>query len=96
VSLDEEQEVIEHFAANFAKARAEAGLSQEELSFRAGVHHTSISTFQTARRLPSTLVLVKLAGALGVEAAELLKGITWEPASMMVSGGGFALEKGDD
>jgi transcriptional regulator with XRE-family HTH domain len=93
----DEREVTERFAANFARARERAGLSQEELAFRARVHHTSISTFQTARRLPSTLVLVKLAGALGIQVADLLEGIVWEPASMSVLGGGFkAASEADD
>lgn len=66
------------FAANLRGLREAAGLSQEELSFRAAVHRTQISLFEGGHRMPRLDTLIKLAGALGVTFQDLLKGIAWE------------------
>jgi transcriptional regulator with XRE-family HTH domain len=83
----------ERFAANLRGLRAEAGLTQEELSFRAGIHRTQISLMESAERLPRFETLVKLIGALGVDHGALFAGITWVPPEFM--GGGFDVEQGE-
>ncbi|MBS1677921.1 MAG: helix-turn-helix transcriptional regulator [Actinobacteria bacterium] len=74
------------FAANLRRLRTNAGLSQEELAFRAAIHRTQISLLEGGGRMPRVLTLVCLAGALGVTPDDLLDGITWEPI-VSVSGG---------
>lgn len=70
----------ERFAANLRKARAEAGISQEELGYRCELHRTEISLLERAGREPRLATLVKLAGALETTVAELTEGISWQPA----------------
>ena len=78
--------VAERFSANLRRLREGAGLSQEELAFRAGVHRTQISLMEGGERLPRFETMVRLVGGLGVEAADLLDGIAWEP-HVSISGG---------
>lgn len=59
--------------------RKQAGLSQEEAGIRASLHRTEIGLLERGERLPRVDTLIKVAGALGVSAGELLEGITWEP-----------------
>jgi transcriptional regulator with XRE-family HTH domain len=77
------------FAANLRRLRKAAGLSQEELAFRADIHRTQISFIEGGRRLPRLDTLVKLAGALGVTTNDLVDGITWGPCEQLA--GGFAV-----
>lgn len=74
------------FAANMRRLRTAAGLSQEELSFRAAIHRTQISLLEGGHRMPRVFTLVCLAGALGVTPNDLLEGIAWEPIES-ISGG---------
>ncbi|MBS1891051.1 MAG: helix-turn-helix transcriptional regulator [Actinobacteria bacterium] len=71
--------VAARFAANLRRLRVAADLSQEELSFRAGVHRTQISLMESGDRVPRFDTLVRLIGALGVDHAALFDGIAWEP-----------------
>ena len=65
----------EVFAANLRRTRERAGISQEELASRCGLHRTEISFLERAQREPRLSTIVKLAKALGVGAAELLDGL---------------------
>ena len=65
----------EVFAANLRRTREGAGISQEELASRCGLHRTEISFLERAQREPRLSTIVKLAKALEVNAAELLKGL---------------------
>jgi len=76
----------QRFATNLARQRKAAGLSQEELAFRAAVHRTQVSLLERGDRLPRFETLVKLAGALEVSVDALTDGIVWEPI-VSVSGG---------
>jgi len=78
------------FAHNLVVARKRAGISQEELSFRAALHRTHIGLLERAARVPRIDTLVKLAGALGVRPEDLLDGIAWKPGDF--SPGGFEEE----
>jgi transcriptional regulator with XRE-family HTH domain len=82
------------FAANLRRLRKAAGLSQEELAFRADIHRTQISFIEGGKRLPRLDTLVKLAGALGVTANDLVDGITWEPYEQLAGGFAVAAEEG--
>lgn len=72
--------VPEAFGERLIVARFEHGrISQEALAERAEVHRTQISLYETGRREPLLGTFVKLAGALGMEPAELLGPIRWAP-----------------
>jgi transcriptional regulator with XRE-family HTH domain len=86
------------FASNLRRLREDADLTQEELSFRAGIHRTQISLLENGGRMPRVFTLVCLAGALGVTPNDLLDGIVWEP--IVSIGGGLVVapsqEEGHD
>lgn len=73
-------DIAERFAENLVRLRQAAGMSQEELAFRASIHRTQISLMESGNRQPRLDTLVKLAGALEVPIETLLEGITWEPS----------------
>ncbi len=70
------------FGANLERQRRRAGLSQEELGFRAELHRTEIGMLERGARLPRLDTIVKLAGSLEVEPGELLRGMTWRPGTL--------------
>jgi transcriptional regulator with XRE-family HTH domain len=67
--------VEQQFAANLVRLRKAAGLSQESLAFAAGLHRTEIGMLERGVRLARIDTLIKLAGALGIEAGALLDGL---------------------
>lgn len=71
--------VAERFGRNLFLARRRADLSQEQLAARAAVHRTEIGFLENAHRTARVDTLMKLAGALEVDPAVLLKGIVWQP-----------------
>ncbi len=77
--------VAERFGENLMIYRKRAGLSQEELGFRASLHRTEISQLERGVRLVARIdTLVKLAGALSVPPGDLLKGMAWSSGSTRV------------
>ncbi|MBB3236693.1 helix-turn-helix domain-containing protein [Phyllobacterium endophyticum] len=66
-------DIREIFARNLRTLRQAKDLSQEELAHRAGIDRTYISALERNVYNPSIDVVERLANALGVEAAELLK-----------------------
>lgn len=78
--------VAERFAKNLLRARESAGLSQEELAFRAALHRTEIGLLERGVRMPRIDTLAKLAGALGIEPVALLDGIAWDPGDFRPGG----------
>jgi transcriptional regulator with XRE-family HTH domain len=81
--------LAERFAFNVRRIRMSADISREELAFRADVHRTQVSLIESGERRPRLETLVKLAGALGVTANDLVEGIAWEPFEQL--SGGFAV-----
>lgn len=75
--------VAKQFGSNLAYCRRRAKLSQEDLSFGASLHRTEVSLLERGQRIPRIDTLVKLAGALGVSADELLDGLEWQPGEML-------------
>jgi transcriptional regulator with XRE-family HTH domain len=71
----------QRFAENLIRLRKQAGLSQELLAKRAGLHRTAIGLLERGARVPRIDTLIKLAAALDVDAAELLDGIEWNPGT---------------
>jgi transcriptional regulator with XRE-family HTH domain len=74
--------VERQFAANLLACRKRAGLSQEELGFRASLHRTEIGLLERGARVPRIDTLIKLAAALNVPPDDLLGGIGWEPGKV--------------
>jgi transcriptional regulator with XRE-family HTH domain len=54
------------------KARQRAGLTQEELSFKAGLHRTYISQLEHDKKSPTVEALLRLCRAMGTSAANLI------------------------
>jgi transcriptional regulator with XRE-family HTH domain len=73
----ETRELAERFGANLLSCRDRAGISQEELGFRADLHRTEIGMLERGIRLPRIDTLLKLAGALEVEPGDMLDGMGW-------------------
>ena len=72
--------VARQFGENLRAVRRRAGLSQEEVGFRASLHRTEIGLLERGARVPRIDTLVKLASALGVRIdCALLQDITWKP-----------------
>lgn len=84
--------VAEQFAVNLVRLRKQAGLSQEQLGFRAELHRTEIGMAERGVRLVKIDTLLKLAGALGVEPGDLLAGMAWTPGVRET--GRYAVEHG--
>jgi len=59
-------EFAKRFGANLARARREAGVSQEELSHRASLHRTAVGQLERGERVARAETLFKLACALSV------------------------------
>lgn len=66
-------DIREIFARNLRLARQERGLSQEELAHLADIDRTYVSSLERCVYSPSIEVLDRLAKALKVEAADLIK-----------------------
>jgi transcriptional regulator with XRE-family HTH domain len=72
--LDDGQ-VARAFGLNLAAARKQAGLSQAALARSAGLSRDAVQKMEHGRRGPRVSSLIRLAGALGVKPATLLKGM---------------------
>jgi len=64
-------ELLENIGHNVRRLREAKGWNQTELGFRADTSPSIISLIENGKRNPSTNTLAKIAGALGVEAADL-------------------------
>ena len=65
-------ELIAAFAAVLRRLRKDAGLSQEELAFRAGLSTSYLSLLETRNRQPTLNVLDALCRELGISLSELM------------------------
>ena len=54
------------------KAREKAGITQEELSFRADLHRTYISQLENDKKSPTVDTLFKICKALDAKASKVL------------------------
>lgn len=68
------------FAQNLRRCRRVAGISQETLGLRAGLHRTEIGLLERGARTPRIDTVVKLAAALQVAPDDLLDGMAWVPS----------------
>ncbi|CAN7677633.1 helix-turn-helix transcriptional regulator [Pararhizobium sp. LjRoot255] len=58
---------------NFARLRREKGLTQEDVSARAGFSQQYLSGLERGKRNPSIVTLYELAQALGVDHMDLVR-----------------------
>lgn len=63
------------FGAKVKRLRAAAGLSQEQLGLRCGMHLSVISRLERGLRDPQLTTIARVAGALGVTPAELVEDV---------------------
>jgi transcriptional regulator with XRE-family HTH domain len=63
------------FGENLRQARRRAGLTQEELAHAAELHPTEISRLERAVRDPRLSTMCRLAAAMDLELAVLVRGI---------------------
>jgi transcriptional regulator with XRE-family HTH domain len=56
--------------------RQAQGMSQERLAEKAGVHRTYVGSLERGERNVALINIVRLADALGVDPADLIKGMT--------------------
>jgi ribosome-binding protein aMBF1 (putative translation factor) len=66
---------VARFAANLRRARSKARLSQEELAHSADMHRTALSRLERCERAPEFRTLLRLARALEMTPAALLRGV---------------------
>lgn len=85
--------LADRFGRNLVRCRKRAGLSQEELGFRASLHRTEIGMLERGIRLARVDTLVKLAGALEIPPGDLLDGMDWTPGGPRI--GTFRLSDPD-
>ncbi|QGS51523.1 helix-turn-helix domain-containing protein [Spiroplasma tabanidicola] len=69
-------DVIAIFSQNMKELRVQKGLTQEELSFKAGIHRNYISDTERGRRNVSLKAVEKIAAGLGVTIQELFNNST--------------------
>jgi len=66
------EEVCVRFGEKLRNIRLELGYSQEELSFKTGLHRTYISSVERGKRNISLTNIKKLADALGLKMKDLM------------------------
>ena len=63
------------FGEVLRRRREAAGQSQESLAATAGLHRNYVGLLERGKRVPSILVVEKLAAALGTTASSLLRAV---------------------
>ncbi len=66
------EKLSEKVGNKIRSAREKAGISQEELSARAGFYRTYVGHVEVGRYTPSVYTIYKIAKALKVDSSELL------------------------
>jgi transcriptional regulator with XRE-family HTH domain len=88
--------VARQFGRNLRRERKRAGLSQEEVGFRASLHRTEVGLLERGARVPRIDTLIKLASALGVRIdCALLAGMTWTSGERVRPAGTFTTSMSD-
>lgn len=82
--MNDSRLVADQFGRNLCRLRRRAGLSQEEIGFRASLHRTEVGMLERGVRLARTDTVVKLAGALEVDPGDLFAGISWTAGSQIL------------
>jgi DNA-binding XRE family transcriptional regulator len=88
------EDVALRIGANIRRERRQAGMTQEELADRAGLHRTAVGLLERGHRMARADTLLQLAGALSISPAAFFHGIYWTPVEQPVErqGGAFGFE----
>ncbi len=78
-------------AENLRRLKQERGLSLSEIARRAEIHRTHVSLILRGKRMIQIDTVVKLAGAVEADPADLLARIAWRPADPAHLGGKFSM-----
>lgn len=78
--MDDSGRALAEFGLRIRSIRSAAGLSQEELAHRAGLHRTYVGSVERGERNISLLNILTLATALDVDPGSLVTGMTRPPA----------------
>lgn len=70
--MAKEQKISDAFGIVLRAHRQEKGLTQEQLSERVDVVHSFIHSLESGKKQPSLEMVLKLAAALGIRAADLI------------------------
>lgn len=71
----DEQRVLDQFAANLRRERQRAAWTQERLGIESGIHPTEINRLENGKRNPGLLILARIADELDVDVANLVRGL---------------------
>lgn len=71
--MNSKQKILIKFGERVREIRKEKGLSQEELAHKADLHRTYIGMIERAEKNITLVNIGKIANALGVEIANLIK-----------------------
>ena len=74
------------FGENVIWLRKQAGLSQQAIAERAGLHRVEVSLIERGLRVPRLETILKLAGAIEVDPCDLIREMRWENATASRSG----------
>jgi transcriptional regulator with XRE-family HTH domain len=66
---------LEEFGRRVRKRRVKLGLSQEALAAKAGIHRNYQGSVERGERNVALVNILRLARALGIDAATLVKGL---------------------
>ncbi|MFG6490049.1 helix-turn-helix domain-containing protein [Roseateles sp. BYS78W] len=72
---EQDARVVKAAAAEIKARRGHLDISQEELAHRADVHRSFVAKVEVGKSQPSLAVLVRIAGALEIDAEELVSSI---------------------
>ena len=74
-----DKKILIQLGGRIRDVRKGLGISQEELAHISGMHRTYVSSVERGERNISVLNLLSLAGVLGVDAGDLVTGLTRAP-----------------
>lgn len=74
-----DKNILIQLGGRIRDVRKGLGISQEELAHLSGMHRTYVSSVERGERNISVLNLLSLAGVLGVDAGDLVTGLTRAP-----------------